>query len=177
MFIHQIKGCIDLNKPSLLCCAAYEGLYAGMPVFISTTSGVPDKLLEQPFVEPVPFNSTVEEFNAGLKRFMDTVHDNQFSAQKQHRITRFTKTALDPENVYWGICQQIGICGERDEDKQNSALMEDKEMPQHQTPSRNHSLAAENGQSRSNQGRFSSPSPSAMRLSLQLRNMGHPSHN
>lgn len=86
-----------------------------MPLFISTTAGVPNPLLEQNFVQPVPCNSTVDEFNRNLTKFMSIVKEHQKSSYLRRKIIKYTQTALDPENVYWELCQRMGICGQRDE--------------------------------------------------------------
>lgn len=105
-------------------CAAYEGLYAGMPLFISTTAGVPKPLLEQPFVQAVPFNASVDDFNASLGVWMDIVASHRTSTSSRRRIIGYTKTALDPENVYWELCERIGICAARPEVAVDDALEE-----------------------------------------------------
>ena len=90
--------------------AAYEGLYAGLPLFISTTAGVPEPLLDQAFVEPVPFDSEPEDFNTHLESFMKSVAEHQASVDMRRKIIKYTQTALDPRNVYWELCERMGIC-------------------------------------------------------------------
>eukprot|EP00951_Prasinocladus_malaysianus_P027846 scaffold251616_cov32-Prasinocladus_malaysianus.AAC.1 len=97
--------------------AAYEGLYAGMPLFISTTSGVPNNLLDQPFVQGVAFDSSLRTFNRQLSRYMAMVREAQYRGYRRRIIVRYTKMALDSDSVYWGLCRRIGLCGLREEDK------------------------------------------------------------
>jgi len=95
--------------------AAYEGLYAGMPLFLSTKAGVPQPLLEQPFVTPVPWDSSLPDFNAQLGRFMQRVEIGMGSRKARREVVEWTLTALNPENVYWKLCQRIGLCAYRPE--------------------------------------------------------------
>eukprot|EP00873_Tetraselmis_striata_P004326 jgi/Tetstr1/424590/TSEL_015115.t1 len=90
--------------------AAYEGLYAGMPLFVSTTAGIPAELLEQSFVSPVPYNSSLTAFNAQLERFMVAVKDSLTSRKRRKEVVQYVETALNPHNVYWEICERIGVC-------------------------------------------------------------------
>jgi len=95
--------------------AAYEGLYAGMPLFISTTAGVPRPLLKRRFVVPVPHNATVESFNAGLEFFMQVVAETHDDIDKRKGIIRYTRARMDPETVYWELCMRMGICAPRED--------------------------------------------------------------
>lgn len=112
------RGCsVKPLIPELPSCrgspAAYEGLYAGMPLFLSTTAGVPAPLLQQKFVDPVPFNATIIDFNSGLASFMNTVRENAGSMARRRAIIRYTRTVLHPENVYWELCERVGLCASR----------------------------------------------------------------
>jgi glycosyltransferase involved in cell wall biosynthesis len=94
--------------------AAYEGLYVGMPLFISTTAGVPAQLLEQRFVTPVDWNSDVAHFNTQLAGYMRYVKGSLSSRRMRRAVVEYTKTALNPDNVYWEICERVGVCAHRD---------------------------------------------------------------
>jgi len=102
----QILWPLEDNNPR----AAYEGLYAGVPLFISTTAGVPPALLEQSFVQAVAYDAAEDEFNRGLAAFMSLVGAHEASAEARREIVRYTESALDPRNVYFELCQRMGIC-------------------------------------------------------------------
>lgn len=94
--------------------AAYEGLYAGMPLFISTSAGVPVELLDQEFVTPVDWNSDLEHFNAQLANYMQYVRSSSMSRRMRKAVVEYTGNALNPDNVYWEVCERIGVCAHKD---------------------------------------------------------------
>jgi len=95
--------------------AAYEGLYVGMPLFISTTSGVPQPLLEQRFVTPVAWNSDTARFNEQLAGYMGYVRASLTSRRMRRAVVEYTEIALNPNNVYWEICERVGLCAHREQ--------------------------------------------------------------
>jgi len=98
--------------------AAYEGLYAGIPLMLSTRAGVPDALFEQSFVHPISPKATTVEFNEVLVRFLADARMAAESADMRRSIYEYTQTVLKPENVYGELCYRAGICARKPADGQ-----------------------------------------------------------
>jgi len=85
---------------------AYEGLYAGAPVFVTDSSGLPAGFLAQPFVKTTHFGDG--NLNADFASYMaDMVEQPTRMATE---IRRYINGDLYPTRVYLGICQRMGIC-------------------------------------------------------------------
>jgi len=97
--IHFAKG--D-NNPR----AAYEGLYAGNPLFVTLNSKLPAVIYKQPFVAPVWANATSGIFNQSFGRFMEMVK----SSSTRKRISIWVDSNMRPDSVYRGLCSRIGVC-------------------------------------------------------------------
>lgn len=86
--------------------AAYEGLYAGNPLFVSTSSRLPSRVYEQRFVVGLPFGAPQTEFDGAFEEFMTLVRSNR----TQHEVHYWVEKNLQPASIYTEVCRQIGIC-------------------------------------------------------------------
>mmetsp|Transcript_25771 Transcript_25771/g.72132 ORF Transcript_25771/g.72132 Transcript_25771/m.72132 type:complete len:495 (+) Transcript_25771:357-1841(+) len=99
--VGQIHYASGDNNPR----AAYEGLYAGNPLFISFESKVNQELYSADFVVGVKYASP--EFSASFKHYMRLVR-NQLLLQG--RIQTFVDAHFSPDQIYRRLCVQMGIC-------------------------------------------------------------------
>eukprot|EP00873_Tetraselmis_striata_P035718 jgi/Tetstr1/455982/TSEL_042761.t1 len=93
--------------------AVYEGVTAGMPVFVAREAQVATELVEQPFVtesvrrpekgeSPLSFQ---ERFNADFADFMAQVR-----AEPHAQIGKWVDTSLRDETVYLNLCKRLCLC-------------------------------------------------------------------
>ena len=99
--VGQIHYASGDNNPR----AAYEGLYAGNPLFISFESMVNAELYTADFVVGVKYRS--DEFRKSFKHFMRLVRNQSLL---QGRIESFVDLHLSPTQIYRRLCIQMGVC-------------------------------------------------------------------
>jgi len=102
--ICRARGVVHYAKSDLNPRAAYEGLYAGLPLFITTLSGVPRILLDQPFVSPSDWN---RDLNKDFASFLPLL---EIDWTADVRWKHFVRDNLSRNGVYTGICRDIGLC-------------------------------------------------------------------
>ena len=88
--------------------AAYEGLYAGNPLFVTHNSKLPPVIYDQGFVTPVWSNATADDFNSSFRKFMAMVRKKSI----RHTIGAWVDRNMRPDTVYKELCSRIGICEE-----------------------------------------------------------------
>ena len=83
---------------------AYEGLYAGIPLFITKRSDIPAPLFNQPFVAGTDWDSDV---NQDFGKFRDML---SVDWRSNPRWQDFVLHKMSPLAVYTDICRDIGLC-------------------------------------------------------------------
>lgn len=100
----------DQNPRSL-----YEFLVAGLPVFITEESRIPEVVKQQEFVfltsysETATLEDNTRKINEDFERFMKYV-DATTQTEIDGRIDDFVENVMTEENAYGSVCVKLGIC-------------------------------------------------------------------
>lgn len=100
----RARGVVHWAESDINPRAAYEGLYAGLPLLITRRSAVPDALLQQPFVTATDWG---EDLNAAFSAFLGTLNTDW---RQDHRWHAFVHERLSAPRIYRQICADIGLC-------------------------------------------------------------------
>jgi glycosyltransferase involved in cell wall biosynthesis len=93
--------------------AAYEGIYAGNPLFVSQESNIALELFDHPFVVKTMFHKG--DINVDLAIYMEMVRGAD--AAFHRRIASWAEDAMVGDKVYLEMCQRIGLCAHTSESR------------------------------------------------------------
>jgi len=100
----KAAGVVHFAETDVNPRVAYEGLYAGIPLFITRKSDVPVELFQQPFVAGTDWDSDINRDFSEFRRLLGV----DWRASPQWRD--FVLHRMSPMAVYIGICRDIGLC-------------------------------------------------------------------
>lgn len=111
----KAKGLVHYARADANPRVVYESIVAGLPVFVSEQSNIPQKLQQQPFVHVTPWEPirtrSIRKLNKDFSKFMKYISSvNQ--KKLQATIDKFISSELTEEASYNGICIKMGICEE-----------------------------------------------------------------
>jgi hypothetical protein len=109
----QAEGLLLFAKRDRNPRALYEGLYAGLPMFVTNTAGVPRQLKRQQFVVSVEYaepseasGQEVANMNSQLRRYLQLTANR---GSTHAAIQKFVTTDLRPEKVYSELSRKMGL--------------------------------------------------------------------
>eukprot|EP00873_Tetraselmis_striata_P036127 jgi/Tetstr1/456391/TSEL_043125.t1 len=91
--------------------SVYEGVQAGLPVFVSSQAKVAPTLSSEPFVFEVSRSASQATFDEQLAEFMAVVKSGDSST----RIQEWAHSKLTMDSVFSGLCQRMGVCKDGEE--------------------------------------------------------------
>jgi len=94
---------MDKNPRSI-----YEGVQAGLPVFVSAEAQTATSLTAQPFVFEVSKSGRQDTIDERLTQYMELVRAGNWSAA----IREWAQNELTMDAVYTALCQRMGVCAD-----------------------------------------------------------------
>eukprot|EP00192_Tetraselmis_astigmatica_P004885 CAMPEP_0117680758 /NCGR_PEP_ID=MMETSP0804-20121206/18553_1 /TAXON_ID=1074897 /ORGANISM="Tetraselmis astigmatica, Strain CCMP880" /LENGTH=436 /DNA_ID=CAMNT_0005490337 /DNA_START=86 /DNA_END=1396 /DNA_ORIENTATION=+ len=100
------KGLVHYARKDANPRVVYEAALTGTPSLVTLQSRIPDMVQKHEDVVTITDHSAPEALNADFARFLKNVENPEATKT----VLRYAMTDLQPETVWGGICQQMGIC-------------------------------------------------------------------